>query len=69
MLPAYVWENFLDVLAGLRAHGFAFRSDWYEAQAEFRFPFCGEVEYEGVRRPFGHLRQRVSAELAADVVD
>ena len=26
-----------------------FRSDWYEAQAEFRFPFCGEVEYEGVQ--------------------
>jgi uncharacterized protein (DUF2126 family) len=23
--------------------------EWYEAQAEFRFPFCGEVEYEGVR--------------------
>ena len=49
MLPYYVWEDFLDVLADLKAHGFAFRSDWYEAQAEFRFPFCGEVEYEGVR--------------------
>jgi uncharacterized protein (DUF2126 family)/transglutaminase-like putative cysteine protease len=48
MLAHYVWEDFLDVLADLRAHGFAFRSDWYEAQAEFRFPFCGEVEYEGV---------------------
>ena len=37
------------MLADLKAHGFAFRSDWYEAQAEFRFPFCGEVEYEGVQ--------------------
>ncbi len=49
MLPHYVWEDFIDVLADLKAHGFAFRSDWYEAQAEFRFPFCGEVEYEGVQ--------------------
>ena len=44
MLPHFVWEDLLDVLADLKAHGFPFRSDWYEAQAEFRFPFCGEVE-------------------------
>ena len=49
MLGHYVWEDFLDVLADLKAHGFAFRSDWYEAQAEFRFPFCGEVEYDGAQ--------------------
>ena len=49
MLRHYVWEDFLDVLADLKAHGFPFRSDWYEAQAEFRFPFCGEVEYEGAQ--------------------
>ena len=57
MLPHYVWEDFLDVLRDLGDHGFAFRPEWYEAQQEFRFPFCGEVEYEGV-----HLELRQALE-------
>ncbi len=57
MLPYYVWEDFLEVLTDLKAHGFPFRSDWYEAQAEFRFPFCGEIEVEGV-----HLELRQALE-------
>ena len=48
MLPHYVWQDFLDVLRDLTAHGFEMRPEWFEAQAEFRFPFCGEVQYEGV---------------------
>ncbi len=47
MLPYYVWKDFLDVLADLKANGFEFRPEWFAAQLEFRFPFCGEVEYEG----------------------
>jgi len=49
MLPHYVWQDFLDVLAELRAGGFDFRAEWFAAQLEFRFPFCGEVEYGGVK--------------------
>ena len=47
MLPHYVWQDFLDVLADLKANGFDLRPEWFAAQLEFRFPFCGEVEYEG----------------------
>ncbi len=48
MLPHYVWEDFLDILRDLGQHGFEMSPEWYEAQAEFRFPFCGQADYEGV---------------------
>ncbi|KQY11320.1 DUF2126 domain-containing protein [Rhizobium sp. Root482] len=49
MLPHYIWQDFLDVLGDLRAHDFDLRPEWFAAQLEFRFPFCGEVEYEGAK--------------------
>ncbi len=49
MLPHFIWEDFKDVLADLERHGFAVRPEWFEAQAEFRFPYCGEIAYEGVK--------------------
>ncbi|MCA9577815.1 MAG: transglutaminase family protein, partial [Myxococcales bacterium] len=57
MLPHFLWRDLLDVLHDLGAHGFPVEPEWYEAQAEFRFPFCGEVHYEGM-----HLELRQALE-------
>ena len=48
MLPAVLWADFLEVLADLERQGYPLRPEWFEAQAEFRFPFCGKIAREGV---------------------
>ncbi len=57
MLPHLLWQDFLALLADLRDHGFDLDPVWYEAQAEFRFPFCGEVALDDV-----HLELRQALE-------
>ncbi|TFF25400.1 transglutaminase family protein [Jiella endophytica] len=48
MLPEFVWADFLDVLEDLTRSGYPLKPEWFEAQAEFRFPFCGRIEREGI---------------------
>jgi uncharacterized protein (DUF2126 family) len=57
MLPHYVWRDFLDVLDDLSARGFPMRPEWFAAQLEFRFPFCGQVQVGDV-----HLELRQALE-------
>lgn len=50
LLPHYARSDFDQVLSDLsRAHGLAFRPEWYNAQYEFRFPEIGHCEVEGVK--------------------
>lgn len=57
MLPEFLWQDLMQVLEDLREAGLPLESTWYQAQYEFRFPYCGEVEYDGV-----HLQLRQALE-------
>jgi len=48
MLPHFLMQDFLDVLAELKQFGYGFSPDWYAAQLEFRFPVFGRVHHGGV---------------------
>jgi uncharacterized protein (DUF2126 family)/transglutaminase-like putative cysteine protease len=48
MLPFFVWQDFEDVLADLREHGYPLEASWFAPHFEFRFPRCGELATRGM---------------------
>jgi uncharacterized protein (DUF2126 family)/transglutaminase-like putative cysteine protease len=54
MLPHFVWADFLDVLAELKAWGHAFKPEWFEPHFEFRFPQHGTLTHEGIELELRH---------------
>ncbi len=54
MLPHFVAADVAEVLAELRASGYAFRDDWFAPHLTFRFPVHGAVTYQGVQVELRH---------------
>jgi len=48
MLPYFIWQDFKAVVEDLRAAGFDFEAEWFEAFYDFRFPPYGEIVKDGV---------------------
>ena len=48
MLPHFVKQDFLEVLAQLRQSGFEFEAKWFASHLEFRFPKIGSISSDGV---------------------
>ena len=48
MLPKFIEMDFHDVMAEMRASGFAFDDSWFAPHVEFRFPLIGSVSSAGI---------------------
>ena len=48
MLPQFIKQDFLEVLAQLRQSGFEFEAEWFAPHFEFRFPKIGSFSVNGV---------------------
>ncbi|MFZ3161118.1 MAG: transglutaminase family protein [Rhodoferax sp.] len=48
MLPKFIEMDFHDVMAEMRASGFAFDDSWFAPHVEFRFPLIGSVCSVGI---------------------
>lgn len=48
MLPHFVKQDFLEVLAQLRQSGFEFEAEWFASHLDFRFPKIGSISSDGV---------------------
>lgn len=76
MLPHFVAQDMADVVADLRAAGYAFEQRWFEPFVEFRFPRYGTVAYHGIElelrqaiEPWNVLGEEVSGGGTARYVD
>jgi uncharacterized protein (DUF2126 family)/transglutaminase-like putative cysteine protease len=54
LLPHYVRQDFRDVLATLKHHGYAMEDEWFAPQFDFRFPAIGSVNANGVDLELRH---------------
>jgi len=76
MLPFFVWQDFEDVLADLRAAGHALEAAWFAPHFEFRFPKLGdfatrgiELELRSALEPWHVMGESASAAGTARYVD
>jgi len=54
MLPHFVQQDFADVLAELRAAGYALQDEWFAPHFEFRFPLHGRIHALGIELELRH---------------